>query len=985
MIACQKCECHASALLAGMAFARTFYETTINASIGWQFGHKKITTQNINERRSMHSQNPNIDNPTIVQPKFESTLAPVRSSARDALITQLLKLIKDIDDGSLDLDYIVTEITLQNLTEPTVAMHAEKAIARIYRDSINQRLLIDRLENRKSYIIDLDKGQTDPAKKQYERKIWLRFSKKELNCQLQADKNNNKNNKLLADKNKHDRNYIRIMHNYTIAAIILPLTTKFHLRKSLDQPIINYIDNAIKIDEKYNHLIINKLGDTKQIKELLGDYKAELINAMREIITIYREDLIKEKNSIKVKDNKDESDLQGLELQKTRLISWKNKALQKQVKLMAKLTLAQEIETNLSHLNTSHRRSKKTLTTDGLSIDIDRVNEKLTALQQGEGSIPNLTARINNIEIEYKELEEQLRKIEKLSSMITSLEEWLSDKKLTKWLDQAKNWVAMEEETYTIATVTELDDGSHIIVLDEPCTKLTPEQRRILRDYATQEWFENYTAEEKILFEYYGPKLLRQQKYLAVPSQLRATAPTIKNAFRQGIYYVGQDGIPCELLAAYHSATVAHLSKKAHQEKNNRNATLITKDNLAQQKENAGTNASIMVSLNSQFADFFLELFAKLKGEFFVADDSKIISYSQSAAMLAQEENTNVYYAKTCLNAMRLIESDDVNGFRSILKIVQDNLMSITQNLIFNQSILFEKKVIDHNDFIDILEKEATYRHKYLYYIRIIDNLVKRLFELGSGFLNIINFLDKEVNGIEKIYLLSKIAYINNELIKTIIDDNAAIAAAKNPEKNTENLQLEQHIINDYNPDSVSKNRISSTQLKANISKYDNSLSSPTDNLQTIAIYFGCASGENRTGIAEIVLMMLAILHHLNLKLDSDKAKDICTRIASDQAVVVNKGFQGSTMGTEGIRDKSMGSLPESFCYLSGYLVREYGDFKNIESANKEASPSASKNKSDVNSSPSTPLHGRQSTNLFPPVNGAPTSPPPENPRREFK
>lgn len=115
--------------------------------------------------------------------------------------------------------------------------------------------------------------------------------------------------------------------------------------------------------------------------------------------------------------------------------------------------------------------------------------------------------------------------------------------------------------------------------------------------------------------------------------------------------------------------------------------------------------------------------------------------------------------------------------------------------------------------------------------------------------------------------------------------------------------------------------------------------------LVTVSVWFGCASGENRTGITYYHVISSTLTEFFKQHIpscDGNRLKDhIFSLIAASQHVLVVTGHQGSTFGTEGIRNKSIGTFkashpkerlltktselkkvaPESI-YLSGFLNR---------------------------------------------------------------
>ncbi len=91
--------------------------------------------------------------------------------------------------------------------------------------------------------------------------------------------------------------------------------------------------------------------------------------------------------------------------------------------------------------------------------------------------------------------------------------------------------------------------------------------------------------------------------------------------------------------------------------------------------------------------------------------------------------------------------------------------------------------------------------------------------------------------------------------------------------------------------------------------------------IPTFDIWYGCASGENRTGITEFHIQMEAILREFAhaTKGDADKIKQLRRQMAASGHIQTITGHQGGNFGTGGVRDKSIGSVPDMY----GQGVRE--------------------------------------------------------------
>lgn len=87
----------------------------------------------------------------------------------------------------------------------------------------------------------------------------------------------------------------------------------------------------------------------------------------------------------------------------------------------------------------------------------------------------------------------------------------------------------------------------------------------------------------------------------------------------------------------------------------------------------------------------------------------------------------------------------------------------------------------------------------------------------------------------------------------------------------------------------------------------------PDLGLTSLAIWFGCASGENRTGITYYHVIGETLFEYFSCGLDTEKQLPLKTKIyqsiAKSQHIHILTGNQGNTFGSEGIRGKSSGSF----------------------------------------------------------------------------
>lgn len=386
-----------------------------------------------------------------------------------------------------------------------------------------------------------------------------------------------------------------------------------------------------------------------------------------------------------------------------------------------------------------------------------------------------------------------------------------SNEEVNLWLDQAKDWVALESSAIPIITFLTANEAQkkQFIIYDDAVCELTDEQRSLLRDLPAQCWYQELTQFEQSLVQYYQTAILIGTRI--IPSQLRAILPFCKNAYLQSLWVVEDNQMVTLLNSYFHAGTVAYVSHKKKEE-----ALRITRANFAQQKQVTGSQYVLNVCLNSSMADRFVGTYEWLMRRPYVADDSEIIALTYQVA--SQAEGDGYYYAKLCVNQMRYLEYNDYSGINKIINIIKKNLSMIAKS-----------------------EQAASELVKEL----------ERVIALEWQF----SFFDLDVKGLDIIHRLTKVVTLNNQL-------QAAY---------------------------------------------------PQLALTSVSIWFGCASGENRTGITYFHVIASTLLDYLTRNVpagDVAKIKEtIISLIAVSQHVLVITGHQGSTFGTEGIRGKSIGTF----------------------------------------------------------------------------
>lgn len=404
---------------------------------------------------------------------------------------------------------------------------------------------------------------------------------------------------------------------------------------------------------------------------------------------------------------------------------------------------------------------------------------------------------------------------------------------LDSMLDQTKNWVALESPSVPVCTIIATGDkyaNKRIMILDEPCSHLTPEQKELFAHLPDKSWFNELTDFEQCLVKYYSKKILSGT--CVIPSPLRRIIPLLKNAYQQTLWiHSDASETDFELISSlYRSAAVAHLSHK-----NNDIATKMTCSMLSQQRYHCQADANVFICLNSLWGDSFLKPYEWWRGNEYVEDDSKSIELTEAAVSLLMDQH--IYSAKLCLNGFRMIEFNNYNGIDKILNIVESNLTLLdpAQSQVVKLRLLIEK--------VKLLQSQFT-------------------------------LLDLQIKSLDIIHYFVQVAMLNNQLISTY----------------------------------------------------------PTIDLKSVDVWFGCASGENRTGITYYHHIALSVIEYFenlfNVQYDSNETKQIFDLIAKSQHIHIMTGYQGSIFGTEGIRSKSSGSFKSAHPMLQ--LVTQSADMKRL-------------------------------------------------------
>ncbi len=407
----------------------------------------------------------------------------------------------------------------------------------------------------------------------------------------------------------------------------------------------------------------------------------------------------------------------------------------------------------------------------------------------------------------------------------------LEKSSINTMLDQAKDWVALEEPSFPIMTIVKTDERlekKNLVIIDEPCSLLTNEQISLFSDLDNKQWYGELSLFQQKLVLYYRQYILSGK--CVIPSQLRAIVPLCKNTYRQTVLIQVGDKEFEEINSYIHTGTAAYVSHKDFD-----TATQLTRLNLLQLKMNSLADALVMICLNSGYGDYILGTYEWLMGHHFVADDSQIIKLTYQSAN--QLSDAHIYYSKICLNDFRMIEYNSYDGINHLINTMHENIKQLDAKL---------PKVIE---LVALLNTIGWLKWEY-------------------------TIRDLHVKGLDIIHYLTRAVCLNNQLAQ---DDSQG-------------------------------------------------------RLKTLAVSFGCASGENRTGIAFYHNICMSIINYYQRydqkNLDAELRKYIFNIIAYTQHTLVMTGNQGNTFGTEGIRNKSSNTLKTD--HPKPQLITKSSDIKSL-------------------------------------------------------
>lgn len=458
-----------------------------------------------------------------------------------------------------------------------------------------------------------------------------------------------------------------------------------------------------------------------------------------------------------------------------------------------------------------------------------------------------------------------------------------------KHLDNAKNWTSLERAPISVATLTKIDNQT-LVQLDEPMYELTQAQiddynlckKNANGKYSGPIWFLHLTNLEKDLVLAYKGQIIEGR---VIPSQLRSSLPGIKNSYKQTTAVFNEaDGEFDILNQNFHCATIVYLdAKRSSKDKAERRRAKdemkrVAKLSMSQQLQHSKQanqdqqTHSVMITLNSEYGDDVLDKWEKLKGAFSSGPAKPFVGDDKpivKQTRLAANSIEGASSANICLNHYRKIFKNDYSGNHEVLTYATNLLKSI-----YGSDYDPNRKSILGVDRFNQLLDDRLFDLLDILYKKI--NQCNKYIKKGTRLR-----LDSANVGLDIVRLSAEICHLNNKILAMLDED---YQDSKTP-------------------------------------------------MRYLSQWFGCASGENRTGYGEFHIATTAIIDHLKANsskdVDESEIRDVISRAGHVSRMT---GFQGSTMGTEGIRKKSSGTAPSSYSKnTQKYLVSRPADAKKIK------------------------------------------------------
>ena len=481
-----------------------------------------------------------------------------------------------------------------------------------------------------------------------------------------------------------------------------------------------------------------------------------------------------------------------------------------------------------------------------------------------------------------------------------------------KMLDTCKDWAALEYQSFHVMTVNQVEEID-IVRVDSPMACLTdsikeeylniralpPKPRRegpretsvrYIIDYTDdssddddsnqeddnhsnllsslghrlpflgsrsavilQTWFDRLKDYEQVLYRnYYQPLLLQTEEGRILPSQLRNRLPGLKNGYHLREWAIDTNGSAIKIGEVLHNGSLPYL---------------LDSDSDTAQNEMTRT-AALAVEQQQQYLQSIQAANHPTQHMMITLNSAiadTVIAFKQGSRQGLFDAKIIAHSAEAMKARGGLSANVCLNGFR---RCEPRAIEQITEQLLkfeeFSTAFAFNASSSQINAQSLLIQQ--------------LNEKIRSTRELLTK--TRFNEKDGEVKGISRISHFLQAAISYNRLIDAFIEHSASTAALKK--------------LGDY---------------------------------PYLYVSVGCASGENRTGLALIHAQIEMLLQHLKLPSnhqESDESaaeattirrNEVRTRLAADGHTDITTAYQGGNAGTNGIRNKSMNSLPNYYPY----------------------------------------------------------------------
>lgn len=438
-----------------------------------------------------------------------------------------------------------------------------------------------------------------------------------------------------------------------------------------------------------------------------------------------------------------------------------------------------------------------------------------------------------------------------------------------KQLETIKPWLSLEDKPLTIITLHAFY-GLNIVQIKKPLVSLTEEQKQELHACGNvllpkPEWYTNLDDLQKELLQSYKFALIEGR---LISSFMRGYLPFNKNAYLSETTCVrtieSTGALEFNTLTRYyHCGTLALLGASSDEEQRR-----ITAMNAAQQiawRTNAEDlpHQVVMTTLNSATADTYLKSISFFKNiatkiitnkreEKHLGEDEQIVALTKNTA----NQVTRFHASNVCLNGFRCIEWMDTTGIKALLENVK-KIFAVICSPTSNKK-LNAKAFVTYENFIKLIQRDQLnpYLGEYIY------TLYKKMYYChtlikGEPIIKVDG--DKLVLGLTVVRLACEISHLTNTIL---------VEQAK---------------------------------------KYDFAAYGVT----TFDVFFGCASGNNRTGYQEYFNDYMAIRNWLKFNSICMPDHILQETLAFGYHMQFSQGLMG--LGLDGLRSKSSGTAPYDF------------------------------------------------------------------------